>query len=151
MIDPDDLLRRLPADTRRLLHAVGEIADARGEAAWLVGGSVRDLLLGRENEDVDVVVEGDGMAVAQAFARAHEGRLTRYHAFGTARVDLGDGGRVDFATARAEDYPNSGDLPRVRAGSLDEDLARRDFAINDRESTRLDSSHVPLARMPAAA
>lgn len=124
------LLDDLPDLFRELLSEVGELSAARGETAWLVGGTVRDLLLGRPNEDIDIVVEGDAMALAQAIARERAGQLTRHHAFGTARVDLPGGERIDFATARSESYPRAGDLPQVVPGSLEEDLARRDFSIN---------------------
>lgn len=125
-----DLLERLPEAARRLLSRVGELAAARREPTYLVGGTVRDLILDRPNEDLDVVVVGEGMAVAQALARDQAGQLTRHHVFQTATVELAGGWRVDFATARGEDYPTPGQLPRVQAGSLEEDLARRDFTIN---------------------
>lgn len=125
-----DLLERLSSPTRKLLLRIGRLAARRAETVYLVGGTVRDLVLGRPGEDLDVVVVGDGMDLAQALARAMRGKLTRYHAFQTARIDLPGGLRVDVATARGEDYPRPGGLPRVRAGSLEEDLARRDFTIN---------------------
>jgi tRNA nucleotidyltransferase (CCA-adding enzyme) len=129
-VDGQELLARLSGRAVDLLDACGRIAEERGEDAYLVGGSVRDLILGRGETDLDVVVEGDGMAIAQALARSVGGALTRHHVFQTARVDTKDGMRVDVATARSEDYPRPGHLPRVVAGSLQEDLQRRDFTIN---------------------
>ena len=129
-MDGQELLARLSGRAAELLDVCGRIAEERGENAYLVGGSVRDLILGRGEADLDVVVEGDGMAVAQALARTTGGTLTRHHAFQTARVDTMDGRRIDVATARSEDYPRPGQLPRVVAGSLQEDLQRRDFTIN---------------------
>jgi tRNA nucleotidyltransferase (CCA-adding enzyme) len=126
----DDLLERLPEAERALLLRCGELAVARREHAFLVGGSVRDLLLGRAQSDLDVVVVGDGMAVAQALARDRGGTLTRHHAFQTARIDVPGGTRVDVATARREVYPRPGQLPQVVPGTLEEDLQRRDFTIN---------------------
>jgi len=126
----DDLLDRLPVEERGLLLRCGELAAQRGESAYLVGGSVRDLLLERDQADLDVVVEGDGMAVAQALSRAVGGKLTRHHAFRTARVDVSGELHIDIATARSEEYPKPGQLPRVVPGSLHDDLERRDFSIN---------------------
>ncbi len=126
----DDPLARLDDRTRDLLRLCGQFAVERGEQAYLVGGRVRDLLLGRDSHDIDVVVVGDGMAVAQSLARHAGAGLTRYHSFGTARVDLDDGRWVDFATSRRESYGRPGKLPEVRGGTLHEDLGRRDFSIN---------------------
>ncbi len=126
----DSLLERLDAPTRELLGVCGRLASERGERAYLVGGRVRDLLLGRDSMDIDIVVVGDGMAVAQALSRRNGGKLTRFHSFGTARVDLNDGRVVDFASARRECYASPGELPQVQGGTLYEDLARRDFSIN---------------------
>ena len=82
----DPLLEQLSPEARALLDQCGEIAASRDEVAYLVGGTVRDLMLVLPETDLDIVVEGDGMAVAQALARATGGSLIRYHAFQTARV-----------------------------------------------------------------
>src|SRR4051794_33719546 len=99
---------------------------AGGTPAYLVGGAVRDLLLGREDRaDIDVVVEGDVAAIAAALggeARSHE-------RFGTATVRVGDL-VADLAAARAESYAHPGALPEVRPAALADDLARRDFSVN---------------------
>jgi tRNA nucleotidyltransferase (CCA-adding enzyme) len=100
------------------------------EGAWLVGGAVRDLLLGRDVVDLDVVVEGDGVAAARSAARATGGTVREHGRFGTAAVAAADGFAFDVVTARAESYPAPGALPEVRAGTLEEDLARRDFTVN---------------------
>lgn len=126
----EELLRRLDAAPRHLLERCGALAEARSAAAYLVGGCVRDLILERPPVDLDVVVAGDGLAVAQDLARACKGHLIRYHAFQTARVDAPDGTRLDVATARREVYPRPGQLPQVEVGSLEEDLYRRDFTLN---------------------
>jgi tRNA nucleotidyltransferase (CCA-adding enzyme) len=97
---------------------------------WLVGGAVRDLLLGRKVVDLDVVVEGDGVAAARAAAGALGGSVREHDRFGTATVVAPDGFAFDVVTARAESYPAPGALPEVRAGTLEEDLARRDFTAN---------------------
>ena len=119
-VDVDSLSERV----RRLgLEPVVEAA--AGTRVYLVGGAVRDLLLGHERTDLDVAVEGDAAAVGRRLGesiRAHE-------RFRTASVRL-DGLVVDLATTRSESYPYPGALPEVRPAGLEEDLARRDFTIN---------------------
>jgi len=126
----DDLLDRLDDEQRELLRTCGRLAAARDSHAYLVGGSVRDLLLERDHDDVDIVVEGDGLGLAQDVSRTIGGELTRHHAFRTATVAAPSGLRVDVATARKEEYARAGQLPQVVAGTLDDDLQRRDFTIN---------------------
>ena len=124
------LLQQLDRESRALVLRCGALAGDRSERAFLVGGSVRDLILERDAGDLDVVVEGDGLAIAQALSRDVDGSLTRHHAFQTATVNASDGSRVDVATARREDYPRPGQLPQVIPGSLEDDLRRRDFTFN---------------------
>ncbi len=117
-----------PRDWAELIDAIGNLA---GETpTFLVGGAVRDLLLGQANLDVDLVVEGDAIALARRFASRHDGSLKTHDAFGTAHVELADGKRVEFATARIEHYPVAGGLPVVAPATLKQDLSRRDFTIN---------------------
>jgi tRNA nucleotidyltransferase (CCA-adding enzyme) len=102
------------------------VRDAASEPVYLVGGAVRDLLLGRERADVDLVVEGDAAALAARLGA----EPVEHERFATAKVEL-DGHEVDIATARIETYPSPGALPVVApAGSIGADLARRDFTIN---------------------
>ena len=120
-IDPAALGARLES-----LPGVDRIrAAASGLRAYLVGGAVRDLLLGRDRADLDVVVEGD---VGELAARLGDEVLS-HERFATAKVVL-DRAEVDLATARAETYSRPGALPDVRPAGLGEDLARRDFTIN---------------------
>lgn len=111
------------------LESLGTLACELGQTLWLVGGPVRDLLLGRPARDIDVVVEGDAMALAHAAARHLGGRVHVHEAFGTARWDRDDLG-VDLATARVEWYEAPAALPRVMHAELRRDLYRRDFTIN---------------------
>jgi len=98
---------------------------------WLVGGAVRDALLGlRPGTDLDLVVDGDALPVASRLAPALGARLVVHPRFGTAALELPGGVSVDLATARRERYPAPGALPEVEPGTLDDDLARRDFTIN---------------------
>jgi tRNA nucleotidyltransferase (CCA-adding enzyme) len=98
---------------------------ARKVPAYLVGGPVRDLLLGRPRLDIDVAIEGDVAALADApgFELESEGR------FLTGKLAIGDA-EVDIAQARRETYPHPGALPDVEPATIDDDLARRDFTIN---------------------
>jgi tRNA nucleotidyltransferase (CCA-adding enzyme) len=96
----------------------------------VVGGAVRDVLLGRTPRELDLVVEGDAVAVARRAARRVGGELTVHERFGTATVRA-DGYEFDLAGARRETYAHPGALPDVQLGaSLTEDLARRDFSVN---------------------
>jgi len=97
--------------------------------AYLVGGAVRDLLRGAPHVDLDVVVEGDALAVARALAERLGGEVVEHDRFGTATVRAPEL-TVDLATARRETYPAPGALPDVEPATLAEDLARRDFTIN---------------------
>jgi tRNA nucleotidyltransferase (CCA-adding enzyme) len=118
---PDELERRL----ERLPGIDRVRAAAAGEDVYLVGGAVRDLLLGRERADLDLVVEGDVRSLAAALGDTVRGHLR----FGTATIRVGDL-TVDVASARAESYPAPGALPEVRPATIADDLGRRDFTIN---------------------
>jgi tRNA nucleotidyltransferase (CCA-adding enzyme) len=112
------------------LHALGTVGDDLGLAVYAVGGFVRDLLLGVENLDLDVTVEGDGIFYAKRFASIHGCRVRSHHAFGTAVLIFTDGSKVDVASTRLEYYESPGVLPTVERSSLRHDLYRRDFTIN---------------------
>ncbi|MEK7814792.1 MAG: CCA tRNA nucleotidyltransferase [Chloroflexota bacterium] len=98
-------------------------------SVYLVGGPVRDALLGAPLKDLDFAVEGDAPAVARELADEVGGRVLTHPQFGTATLVLADC-RVDLATARQELYPHPGALPQVAPGTISDDLARRDFSIN---------------------
>jgi tRNA nucleotidyltransferase (CCA-adding enzyme) len=126
MLPVDDLperIRALPV-AQPLLGALEGI-----DGVHLVGGAVRDLLLGGEPLDLDLVVEGDAGELAKAVAGRLGGKVVRYPPFLTARLHL-DGHEHDFATARRERYPRPGAPPVVELATLEEDLPRRDFTIH---------------------
>ncbi len=104
------------------------LAGERDDVA-LVGGAVRDLLLGRSPRELDVVVAGDAAAFAAALAEILGATTTLHGRFGTAVVEW-EAGRIDVAARRAESYASPGALPQVRPGSTAEDLQRRDFTVN---------------------
>ncbi|MEE8353828.1 MAG: hypothetical protein V3S10_05160 [Dehalococcoidales bacterium] len=105
------------------------VAACQGHHVYLVGGVVRDLLLGRENLDLDIVVEGDATGLARQLASSTGAKLTSHPQFGTAKLSWRKWS-VDFAAARSETYSSPGALPTVADGTLTDDLARRDFTIN---------------------
>ena len=123
------LYARLPDELSAALRRAARLAGRPGLALYLVGGGVRDLLLGAEHVDIDLVVEGDAIALARAVAKELGVRAVAHPRFGTAAV-LGAGFRLDFARARAERYERPGALPAVTPAALSDDLARRDFTIN---------------------
>ena len=113
----------------RPVFEAAQAVSASFEGVYLVGGAVRDVLMGEPNFDVDIAVEGDGIAFGHALAEALGGRVVPHDRFGTAIV-VHDGGRVDVATARTEFYDSPGALPAVEQASIRQDLYRRDFTIN---------------------
>jgi tRNA nucleotidyltransferase (CCA-adding enzyme) len=121
---------RLPKRIQSLLLDLGNAAEGQGVDLFVVGGFVRDLLLDKENLDVDLVVEGDGVAFAEKFAKSHDCRVRCHHKFGTAVLIFPDGFKVDIASARMEYYLKPGALPDVEHSSVKMDLSRRDFSIN---------------------
>jgi tRNA nucleotidyltransferase (CCA-adding enzyme) len=137
----------LPAPLLATLRTAGEAAEALGYPLYAVGGFVRDLLLGRPNFDVDLVVEGNAIELAHRLAKAHGGRTRSHRRFGTAKwilpnVDANSIGELhtarngdlpaslDFVSARTEFYAEPTALPTVERGSIKLDLHRRDFSIN---------------------
>jgi len=120
----------LPANIISVLRLAGEVADELGYAVYCVGGFVRDLLLRVANYDVDLVVGGDGIKLAQKLAERLKGRARAHKQFSTAVIVLPDGSKVDVATARTEYYEFPAALPKIERASIKEDLYRRDFTIN---------------------
>jgi tRNA nucleotidyltransferase (CCA-adding enzyme) len=120
----------LPKRVSETLGSLGRLAEARGEKAHAVGGFVRDMLLGRANFDVDVVVEGDGVAFASAFGECHGLPVKIHRRFGTAVIVIDKELHVDVTSARSEYYVRPGALPTVERSSLRQDLFRRDFTFN---------------------
>ena len=125
-----NLLGTLPARVQSLLRLAGAVADEAGTRVYVVGGFVRDLLLRHENLDVDLVVEGDGIAFAERLGARQGAKIASHRKFGTALLTLPDGFKVDVATARTEYYESPAALPTVEHGSIKMDLYRRDFTVN---------------------
>jgi tRNA nucleotidyltransferase (CCA-adding enzyme) len=120
---------RASARLHEVAQAVAALGD-RAEGVYLVGGTIRDILLGEQSFDIDIAVEGDAIAFAYALAKTVGGRATPHHKFGTAVVSYGEDERIDVVTTRTEFYDAPGALPTVERAGLREDLYRRDFTIN---------------------
>jgi tRNA nucleotidyltransferase (CCA-adding enzyme) len=126
-----DLLReRLPGFLLRRIERIAAVSQRHGIPVYLVGGFVRDLLLDRENRDLDLVVEGDGLGFSALLAEELGGRVRTHQAFLTAVVVDPEGFHIDIATARSEFYRAPAALPEVQTSALRQDLYRRDFTIN---------------------
>ncbi|MCL4457476.1 MAG: CBS domain-containing protein [Nitrospirae bacterium] len=123
------LKERLPSYLYEFLENAGEAADELKIGAYLVGGCVRDIMRGEENLDIDIVVEGDGIAFANKLGESIGAKVTAHHRFGTAHLKA-EGSRIDIASARTEYYESPAVLPTVEMSSIKKDLYRRDFTIN---------------------
>jgi tRNA nucleotidyltransferase (CCA-adding enzyme) len=120
-----DALERL----RPVFEAIAATSEGY-DGVYLVGGTVRDILLREQSFDVDIAVEGDAIELARLIAKELGGRVRSHEKFGTAVVVYGDGERIDVVTARTEFYDAPAALPTVEHATIREDLFRRDFTIN---------------------
>ncbi|NNJ13266.1 CCA tRNA nucleotidyltransferase [Chloroflexales bacterium ZM16-3] len=135
---PAELIARLPPAITASLGRAASLAASRGVRLWLIGGAVRDLLLGMSpDRDIDLAVEGDAVDLAAAMADALGGQVhARHQEFGTATIALPCADipcgvlMLDLARTRVESYPQPAMLPVVRPAGIAEDLHRRDFSIN---------------------
>ncbi len=123
------LREKFPPLIYDLLKLAGEVADQSGINAYLVGGSVRDLLRGEQNLDIDIVVEGDGISFAKVLGERLHAKVSTHDRFGTAKI-IADKLKLDVASARTEYYESPAALPTVETSSIKKDLYRRDFTIN---------------------
>ena len=121
---------RLSTGLIKILQQIGAVADEIGCGAYVVGGFVRDLFLYRSDEDIDIVIEGDGVAFAKKYAAMVGARIHTHEKFGTAVIIFPDGFKIDVASARMEYYKFPAALPVVEMSSIKLDLYRRDFTIN---------------------
>lgn len=126
----DLLEERLPEPLLRYIGTIAAVSQRHGIPVYLVGGFVRDLLLDRENRDLDLVVEGDGLGFAALLSEELGGRVRTHPVFLTAVVVDPEGFHIDIATARSEFYRTPAALPEVQTSALRQDLYRRDFTIN---------------------
>ena len=155
----NDLLRLLrdpnliPSEKQNLLSDIADQAASLGMPCYIVGGFVRDLLLGKPINDLDIIVEGDAIKLGEALVKKYSGKLTSHHKFHTAiwhvpstfDPSTGSGQRLrpstlDLITARKETYSQPGALPTVTPSTIEDDLRRRDFTINAM-AIRIDGDH----------
>ena len=114
---------------RPVFRLVGEVAGERGVRAFVIGGYVRDCLLGRECTDIDIVVEGSGIDFARAVGERCGRQVSYFPSFGTAMLKW-HGDEIEFVGARKESYRRESRKPIVENGTLEDDQLRRDFTIN---------------------
>ncbi len=125
-----NFLQDLPPAQQRALDLVRQVAAEKECHPFLVGGPVRDIILGRPAVDIDLTLEKDASTLARALAKRVEGRVRSFPQFLTYKVTSDGYPEIDIATARKERYRKPGALPAVTAGRLKDDLLRRDFSIN---------------------
>ncbi len=121
---------KLPPELTSFLRMAADIALSQGENLYLVGGAVRDLMLGKVSYDIDLAVEGNGVKLASEIAGKIGARLTTHPQFGTAKLEWQGKWDIDIVSARQESYAHPGALPAVSPGSIKDDLFRRDFTVN---------------------
>ncbi|MCM8780059.1 MAG: hypothetical protein NC914_02795 [Candidatus Omnitrophica bacterium] len=126
----EEYLKRLPPELKEVISCSQKVSERLGFRAYLVGGFVRDLILGVPNLDMDIVIEGDGLKFAEELCAILNAKLTRHRRFGTATITAPGNFKIDVATARKETYAHPAALPNVTAGDIQDDLLRRDFTIN---------------------
>jgi tRNA nucleotidyltransferase (CCA-adding enzyme) len=143
MLDPN----LLPPNKQTLLSNIAAQAASMRMPCYLVGGFVRDLLLQKPVNDLDVIVEGNAIQLGEALVKTYGGKLTAHHKFNTAIWFLPDTfdtstpvDTLDIITARSETYKHAGALPTVKPSTIEDDIRRRDFTINAM-AVRLDGDH----------
>ena len=126
----DQVLTDQSSIPREILDLLRKIGSKTRLPICVVGGFVRDLLLSRENLDLDIVIEGDAISFAGELGESWRWEVQKHDRFGTATLIQPAGTRIDFASARRETYERPGALPLVSPGTIEDDLRRRDFSIN---------------------
>ena len=123
------LFSKLPTLMIDQINLFSDVASQMGVKLYLVGGAVRDMVMGKVPSDLDFLVEGDAIVFASVISKKVQGKLAIHERFGTARIIL-DNLQIDLATARAEYYTQPGAQPNVQRSSIREDILRRDFTVN---------------------
>ncbi len=121
---------RVPEDKILLLKKIGSLAEKTGYKVFVVGGFVRDLILGHSVLDIDLTVEGRADAFARELLKEMPGKMVAHERFKTASIFSKGSPRIDISTAREEKYPAPAELPEVAPCCIYSDLYRRDFTIN---------------------
>lgn len=126
----EKLISAFSDNVNEFLNTAAEIAEEMNVQIYLVGGVVRDLILGRKNQDLDIVVEGDGIAFSEKLSEKLGVRIKKHSEFETSNFLLDERFRIDIATSRNEFYAYPAALPQIEKAYLKQDLFRRDFTIN---------------------
>lgn len=126
----EEMEKQLPEEVFSLLNDMSQTANRLDKAVYLIGGIVRDILLKKPNDDVDIVVEGDGILFAKGLQEDYGGDVLVHNSFGTATWTHPTGLMIDITSSRLEYYDRPASLPNVELSTLEEDLHRRDFTIN---------------------
>lgn len=122
--------KKQPKEILERLKLVSKVSEELGYPAYIVGGFVRDLIMGLKDFDLDIVVEGNGIHFARELSRKMAAGMVEHKRFGTATLLNPDKVKIDVVTARKERYDAAAALPKVIPAAIKDDLARRDFAIN---------------------
>src|SRR5258706_4128590 len=122
--------RNVPPEYLSIIKMASQLADDKNQGAALVGGIVRDLILGRNILDVDLILEPPTHPIVQRLAEITHAKVVSHERFLTFTLHLPSNGRMDIATAREESYTQPAKLPIVRPSTPQQDLKRRDFSIN---------------------
>ncbi|MFN4308432.1 CBS domain-containing protein [Sulfurihydrogenibium azorense] len=124
------LKRFFPKDVLDLLKDIGQFSEKLGYKSFIIGGVVRDIVLGKQSLDIDIIVEGSAIDLIKRYAKENNLTYHVYPEFMTGNIVFPNGLKLDFATARKEEYDSPGSYPKVEKATLFEDLYRRDFTIN---------------------
>lgn len=130
IINIKETMERLPDNVIKIFRKMGNICQDNNSKIYLIGGMVRDLLLGRENNDLDFVVEGNLKVLLPVLGQKLDGEWNYNEEFQTGNISLHSGYNLDLATSRKEHYSHSGALPEVEEADIFEDLFRRDYTVN---------------------
>ena len=122
--------KHMSEEVSQLLKDIGATASRINTPVYLIGGIVRDILLDKPNNDIDIVAEGNGIELANCMMETHGGEVVEHESFGTATWNTPTGLSIDMVSSRLEYYAQPGALPEVETSVLDDDLERRDFTIN---------------------
>ncbi len=123
-------LNNMESKEIKILKEIGQYSGEKNLPLWAVGGFVRDFYLGKNTYDIDICVEGKIDDLLSFCRKKYGAKITRFETFGTARVSLKSGLKLDFVRCRKEVYPKPASLPQVKPSNLKDDLFRRDFTAN---------------------
>jgi tRNA nucleotidyltransferase (CCA-adding enzyme) len=125
-----NILQTVPESVFRVIQMAKDFAVSKNYKLYIVGGAVRDYYMSKKPSDIDIVVEGNGMELAELVAEKLGYKIVRHHKFLTATIKISEDNEIDFSTARKEIYRKPAALPDILPSTIEEDIKRRDFTIN---------------------